>query len=311
MDLRSGLPTLQMFTDGEIDFNLLPPRLRPTSLEQSTNPVWRNIILTFLRAQELALNGITPEFQPIAGDKPAVVVCDLCKGTRTLISGYNERFPVYMDCPDCTKADAAAKAAELRQSINTAWNIPITTFPEFLNRPDAPRAATARDLQQQLLQQIPSAISLLLHGPTGTGKSRLLAEIAVESRKAGKSAIYKNLEPLRQILYDFSGETDMERQKARTRRELAWQHLLHADVVVIDEYDHAEGTAIHERILEMLNWRYDHGLTTVIGANTLKGMLEPVISRLKAKGNLSLSLEGDSDARRFFGHFGFTAVGGD
>lgn len=308
--LRSDLPTVQSFSAGEIDYDLLPQRLRPLNLSQASNPLWRNLATVWLRAQELQLNGMGGDFQADTAPLP-IPSCDLCKGVRSLRAGYSGRVAHYIPCPSCVEAEATHATLEMRQTINQKWRMFIPSLKPFVNRPNAPMAMVARAAQQELISRMPEGISLLLIGDPGTGKTRLMSEIAYLARERGLGTIFKTLEFLRGTLQNFGGDGE-ERARNKTRRDTAWQHLLRADVLVIDEIDHAQGPAIHETLLEILNHRYDHNLTTVLGGNSDSDLIPPVLSRLYAATNLHVDMTGDSDARELFGMDGkAVAVGGD
>lgn len=279
----------------------------PKTLAAAMNPVLANARRQYewQRENNEPLHGTAPEFMPPA--------CRRCHDTGQVRLELDGSFAGYRPCPGeqmngC--AFQARRAAEIGAAINKRW--PISPFELELatmewqdERPGAPGAKVAREQQQAFMEQMPSARTLFLFGPPGVGKTRLLSEVAVVARPRGLSSILRSADHIRRILQDFPHKNDEDGVRAYKQRRLdvAWSDLTTADVLCIDEVDHAAGGAIYENLLELLNRRIAAGKSTAIAGNEgIERLGGPVISRLTARGNFAANLQGDSDARRVMGH---------
>lgn len=280
-----------------INWQTLPPRLMPHTAAQASDPIYRNFIRHWLHCQTLVAEGKAANFQAVDIPAPTIDPCPDCHGTRRVLRGFSGRIPQYGECQTCREGVLLAEKQTLRATINRLWHIPqrllLEAKQEWFNRPGATGGNRARIAQQQIIDAMPNATSLFLFGREGTGKTRLGLEVASVAREMQLGAIYKTLEEVRRIIQDRDNYE---------RRDLATTHLYRADVVVLDECDHAAGPAIQEWLLELLNQRYAADLTTVIIVNDENVLLAPVRSRLKAERNIHVDLRSDPDARGEMGH---------
>ena len=254
-----------------------------------------------------------------ARSEQAAPACPTCGGALFVVPADAPRHARRsIPCPACYQARAQQRAAEraaaLIGQINHRWPLPKSTpalaASPWLARPaddvGAVPAARARAAQQLILGEMPSARSLFLYGEPGNGKTRLLAELAVVARERGLSSILRTGEQLREVLHAFPHES--ERGAARERKEraleMARDHLRHCHLLCLDELDNTSGIAdgsMSRLILDILNWRYDHGLTTAVAANHIERLAPMIADRLRAVDNASVWLSGPS-VRRYFGH---------
>lgn len=282
------------------DWQDLPKRMQPKSLDEAIRAEFRNMRAMYRRQKEHN----EPLYWPETPAEFRGPDCFTCNDTRWVKVGEANWQTLYGPCPSCK----ALAQQEARERLNRRW--PLSAWEErearkaWDLRPDAPRGVTARNKQQAFLKRLPSSQTLFLSGPAGTGKSRLGVEVAVCARDRNLSSIYRTGERLRAILQAFPHKDDEPEVKAakEKRLETANSDLRAADVLVIDEADHAAGPAIQETYLELLNFRIGIGLSTVFIANDHTKLQEPVLSRLRAHNNLWADLSGDRDARPLLGH---------
>lgn len=120
---------------------------------------------------------------------------------------------------------------------------------------------------------------ILLEGPYGVGKSRLLIAVVNECRDAGYLAVYSTMAELLDYLRDaFNPKSDKDGFEDR------WETLVSAPVLAIDELEKFAATPwAMEKFTQLLHLRYRNigsQLTIMATNGTLSGLPGDVQSRL-------------------------------
>ncbi len=203
------------------------------------------------------------------------IKCQTCQDQKTICRGWlNEYRRHIVPCPDCVIKE---KERVLKQAINQRWqisfqNLKLANMTWIDNRIGAVAADDARAAQQEIIGEMPSQKTLFLYGVSSVGKSRLLAEIALVARQRGLSSIFETAKGIKEIIQDFPLQDDPPLLRAEKQRQLKQtrQDLKNADVLLIDELDDVTGRYFQGELLEILNHRLGHGITTCFAANSKK-----------------------------------------
>lgn len=122
---------------------------------------------------------------------------------------------------------------------------------------------------------------ILLEGPYGVGKSRLLISVVNECREDGLLAVYSNMAELLDYLRDAFNP---KKEKDSEGYEERWEMLVNAPVLAIDELEKFSATAWSmEKFTQLLHHRYRNmakQLTLMATNATLDGLPGDIRSRL-------------------------------
>ena len=109
---------------------------------------------------------------------------------------------------------------------------------------------------------------LVISGPVGSGKSHLAAAITNQIKKAGKPAKYVSAMQIPDLVRRFDIWSELE------DAELAWDVLMNAQVLVVDDFDASQSNAkVESKLDQLLTSRATLPLPTVIVLSQPYGQL--------------------------------------
>lgn len=121
---------------------------------------------------------------------------------------------------------------------------------------------------------------LVLQGGPGTGKTVMLIGVLNALRARGKHVLFLPARTLGDLVYRAL-DPDAVFNLQRFERDLCY-----IDLLIIDEFDKLDWskTFVHDKLFNILNWRYDHCALTAIAFNDDARIKEPspaIYSRLR------------------------------
>lgn len=220
--------------------------------------------------------------RPVPALQPQPDVCPICHGKGYLVYDVPPGHPDFnrlLPCR-CTEARRAAEHARSLRSISNLDALEHLTFDTFLpdgvGLPAAIRSALHQvyDLSLRYARQPEGWLVLL--GGYGAGKTHLAAAIANYAVSLGRSAIFVVVPDLLDHLRAAFAPGSDEGLEARL------EAIRDTPLLVMDDLGAHNATPwAQEKLFQILNYRYNHRLATVITTNQRLEELDPrIASRL-------------------------------
>ena len=177
------------------------------------------------------------------------VKCDVCKdkGWLTWDVPYGHPgFGKLMACPHCREE---GQRAVLVAECGLPPKLQSVSFAKIVKHP-----GNAAAFERALALAHQPREFLTLSGPTGVGKSTLLAAVVKEALTAGFSAYYTTMADL------LDGLRATFKPTAATAYEPLWERLTGVRVLCLDELDRFNGSDwALEKLFQLISARYDYG----------------------------------------------------
>ena len=226
--------------------------------------------LPFKRVSSDIAAKVSQKRAPVA---PALT-CSTCAGAKYVrarnLPPTHRLFGQRLPCPKCHLMPVKTRLAK-------SW--PITEIQAdfgrtpFVNRPEYPQIAVAWRTINAFIADLPDYRLLMIHGPSGVGKSHLLLIIRHQTLAAGISTIYVTGVELQKRIQQFDDDH---------KRHRDWQDLVNVKVLLIDDLDGISGSKIYPKLIELLNERRNGKRATAMAFKDASCCTKPIISRAEA-----------------------------
>lgn len=173
----------------------------------------------------------------------------------------------------CNQVAQEAQQRRLQQRLNLSRRLRTQTFDTFstFDEPDPPQGRGSNQAAYETARSFAQAPVgwLLLTGPTGTGKTHLLAAIAHACLAQARPVAFATTPELLDALREGFDEPDFGYHARLTQ-------LRHIAVLLLDDLGaEASTTWAQEKLFQLLNARYNAGRPTVIATNLPLRKLAP------------------------------------
>ncbi len=265
------------------------PSSQLTSISRSQQPVTRPLMpqqITQLQngAQRRSLRPVPPEtpHNPTADYTPVLVnnpVCSICKGAGFLRSDVSFGHPQFGKAVACQCKEQERKRKR-RQQLNEISNMRAFSEKRFDNFTISMASLQEPYRVAQDFAHTPDGW-LFLVGPNGCGKTHLAAAIANTCLEAGAVVLFATVPDLLDHLRAAFAPD------AREVYDQLFARMREAELLVLDDLGAQQSSPwANEKLFQLLNYRYNLGIPTVINANP-KGLQttdERIRSRLSDTG---------------------------
>jgi DNA replication protein DnaC len=224
---------------------------------------------------------IVPQEQPLVVAQeqrlPALPkgVCVKCKGAGYLRANVPFGHPNFGKPIACECKEAERKERR-RQQLRSMSNLDAFLDQHFKNfNPNEPGVKEAYEVSHEYAQN-PEGW-LLLIGPNGCGKTHLAAAIANQSLDSGSVVLFSVVPDLLDHLRAAFAPN------AKEVYDQLFSKMREAEVLILDDLGAQQSSPwATEKLFQLLNYRYNMGMPTVITANPrgLQGIDERIHSRL-------------------------------
>ncbi len=223
------------------------------------------------------------EIPPPAEGEGGDAACPTCGGLGYISYDVPPGHPLFGRAVPCA-CQAERQAAALRQRLRSASPLRVledkrfeTFLPDGLGLPpDQARSVRRAWERARAFAERPEGW-LVLRGGTGCGKTHLAAAIAHRLLERGVAARFINVPDLLDEL-----RTTFDPEAEISYEERFWQ-LREAPVLILDDLGAQQSTPwAQEKLFQLLDWRYNARLPTVITTNLSLEAFEPRLrSRLQ------------------------------
>jgi len=205
---------------------------------------------------------------------PAKSVCSRCQGAgylRTDVPFGHPHFGKAIAC-ECKEAERRAKRRQQLREMSNLDALRDQNFQTFNSRVPGVQEACSATLA---FAENPEGW-LLLVGPNGCGKTHLAAAIANQALDRGAVVLFEPvpdlLDHLRAAFAPSSNEV----------YDQLFAKMREAEVLILDDMGAQQSSSwANEKLFQLLNYRYNMGMPTVITAN-LKG-IQAVDERIRSR----------------------------
>ena len=213
-----------------------------------------------------------PEVMPLA---PAKSACPRCKGAGYLRSNVPFGHPNFGK-PIACECKEAEKKEKRRQQLRAMSNMDAFRDCNFRSfNPHVPGTQEAFQASLEFAQN--SGGWLFLIGPNGCGKTHLAAAIANQSLEEGAVVLFAVVPDLLDHLRAAFAPNAPEVY------DQLFAKMREAELLILDDLGAQQSSSwANEKLFQLLNYRYNMGMPTVITANPkgLQGVDERIRSRL-------------------------------
>ncbi|HCI78570.1 MAG TPA: ATP-binding protein [Ktedonobacter sp.] len=256
--------------------NYRAPQDAPTSLPTQRRPIRA---LSQVKPQPKEIASVSTPAAPIHVLAPisssTKQVCPKCHGAgylRADVPFGHPNFGKPIAC-ECKEAERKEKRRQQLRDMSNMDAFRDSTFRTF--NPRMPGVQEAYQVAHEFAQD-PDGW-LLLIGPNGSGKTHLAAAIANQSLDSGSVVLFAVVPDLLDHLRAAFAPT------AKEVYDQLFSKMREAELLVLDDLGAQQSSPwANEKLFQLLNYRYNMGMPTVITANPkgLQGVDERIRSRL-------------------------------
>ncbi len=219
------------------------------------------------------LTGLGQMLREPAGD-PAT--CPVCRQDKTPYRMWPSGPVITPDC-DCDRARAAAEAGKAKieaEARRIEARIARSGLPPRYRRASFDNFVPQTERQRQVLRMMEEYANgfgfttedgLLVAGPKGTGKTHLVASVALDLCRRGFQPRFWNVpELLQTIRSSFNAEAA---DKQMTEAQIM-QEIMGADLLILDDLGTEKPSDwVADRLYLIVNWRYEHLKPVLVTTN--------------------------------------------
>lgn len=202
--------------------------------------------------------------------------CPICKDIGFVSRGAglgDPEFGKVVPC-ECKTDEIAARRLNRLHRLSNLAGLQDLTFERFIPEPGHLSPEQGHSLKNafetcKYFAQDPDGW-LLLTGTYGCGKTHLAAAIANELLNAGRTVIFQTVPDLLDHLRSTFGPN------SEISFDEFFEQLQSAPILILDDFGaHSSSQWANEKLFQLLNYRYNLGLPTVITTNLRLDSLEP------------------------------------
>lgn len=205
--------------------------------------------------------------------------CSKCKDAGFIRANVEWGHPSFGKALACECKIAERKKRLQQQLVDVSGIMSLTLFEEATFQSfDFSKHGTITAFQEATKYAENPDGWLVLVGPYGCGKTHLAVAIAKKRIEAGQTVMILTapdlLDYLREAFDPKIGESYSER----------FEQMRNVDLLILDDYGAQQGTPwANEKLFQLLNYRYNKRMSTVLTSNGLEGTEPRLRSRMHDK----------------------------